>query len=471
MSIARILLLDTPSFTSRRLEHCLSGAGYEVLGLEREEALIQALRSGQSDVLLVAADRAGADLARALKDLGTPPDLILLDDLGSLERCEPGLRALAQDSITRPASDAHLLEAVRSGLARRALSLENSRLRAEPDGFSGVLSVDPRMQRIFATISAVADSRATVLIHGESGTGKTILARTVHLRSSDPQAPFIVVNCGALPGSLLGSELFGHVKGAFTGAVKDRAGKFEAAHGGTIFLDEIGTASADLQVKLLRVIEEGTFERVGESKSRTVDVRVIAATNVDLKREVELGNFRSDLYYRLHVVPIAVPPLRERPGDITLLAEHFVARFAARHGRPIRGLQPQALQQLRAHAWPGNVRELENTLERAVLLAQGEELGPGDLWPADQRPPGTEDRGVPRLEDLPLGPLREVLEVPERWLVERALTVADGSRKEAALILGINRTTLFNKMRKYGLFCDGEDGPDHLGPETLGRTG
>jgi len=348
--------------------------------------------------------------------------------------------------------------ALRRALARRQLEAENRRLRSEVRErfeLGNLVTRDQRMQAIFQTIDTVADSRASLLIQGESGTGKTVLARAVHERSGRKDAPFVVVNCGALPATLLESELFGYVRGAFTGAVRDRTGKFEAADGGTIFLDEISTASLDLQVKLLRVIEEGRLERVGDTKTREVDVRLIAASNRDLPEEVAAKRFREDLFYRINVVSVRIPPLRERTEDVPLLAERFLSRMAAEHERDVRGIAPDAMSALCAHDWPGNVRELENTIERAVLLTRGERLRRADLWPAE---PGvafpeedaSTDREAPWGE-LPLGPLREVLAVPERWIILRALRHHGGNRQETARTLGINRTTLFNKMRKYQL--------------------
>jgi DNA-binding NtrC family response regulator len=285
------------------------------------------------------------------------------------------------------------------------------------------------------------------------------LARAIHRRSARADGPFVEVNCGALPETLLESELFGHRKGAFTGAVRDRIGKFEAAHGGTLFLDEIATASPALQVKLLRVLEDKTFEAVGDERTRSADVRLLAATNQDLLAEVQAGRFREDLFYRINVVAVEVPPLRERKGDIPLFARTFVERFAQRHRRPIQDISPAALTQLTEAAWPGNVRELENTLERAVLLAPGPVLNLEDLGLAPARTaPASE--AADRIEDLPLGPLKEALEIPERALILRALDLHAGNRQGTARTLGINRTTLFNKMRKYGLLSPSTDEPD-----------
>jgi DNA-binding NtrC family response regulator len=335
----------------------------------------------------------------------------------------------------------------------RALQRENRELRAtlERTYRLGQLQTrDERMRRVLALIETVADTRATVLLCGESGTGKTLLARTIHARSSRGDRPCVVVDCGALPPTLLESELFGHARGAFTGAVRDKPGLVETADGGTLFLDEIASASLDLQAKLLRVVQERVFERVGETRTRAVDVRLIAATNRDLLGEVAAGRFRQDLYYRINVVRLDLPPLRERPGDIPLLAAACLERYAREHGRPVERFSPAALSALTRAPWPGNVRELENAVERAVLLAPGSEIRAEDLGrellPAGQ-PPGPQGT----LPQPPLGPLKEGLEGPERALIARALDASGGSRTRAAALLGINRTTLFNKMRKYDL--------------------
>ena len=452
----RVLLLDHPSPSAHRLVQALEREGFEVAHLEEREQALRLLREERVQVVLGEMGLGGEDiLSEALLAPEGPP-VILFDDFASVAEAFEAIRRGAFDLLSRPVTDEQVLLTVRRALEHRSLREENRRLRGgagELFELGGLVSRDPRMGLIFDTVGSVADSRVGILIQGESGTGKTVLARTIHERSARANAPFVVVNCGALPGSLLESDLFGHTRGAFTGAVRDRQGKFAAADGGTIFLDEVSTASPELQVKLLRVIEEGHFERVGESRTRAVDVRILAATNCDLLEEVEAGRFRADLYYRLHVVAIDVPPLRKRVSDIPLLANRCLARFARRHGRDVRGIEPETMARLCAHPWPGNVRELENTLERGVLLARGPELTAHDLFPGESGDAASDAAAddPPRLEDLPVGPLKRTLEVPERWLVLRALRHHGGNRQATARALGINRTTLFNKMRRYNL--------------------
>ncbi|MEL6905600.1 MAG: sigma 54-interacting transcriptional regulator, partial [Planctomycetota bacterium] len=379
-------------------------------------------------------------------------------------------------SIARDASDEQLATGVARALEARSLARENASLRAQLDdrfSFGNVVTRDPALREVLRTLESVADTRATVLVLGETGTGKSMLARTLHQSSGRRSGPYVEVNCGALPGGLLEAELFGHAKGAFTGADHERAGRFEAADGGTIFLDEIDSAPLELQVKLLRVVQDRLLERVGESRTREVDVRIVAATNADLTSRVDDGTFREDLYWRLKVVEVELPPLRARARDLAPLAESFVARFATEYRKPIRGLSPAALGVLAALPWPGNVRQLENALERAVLLAStgGEGtarrlLEPRDLGPelcAEAAHQTSPVEGLPQglewLTDLErIIPLKEALEGPERLLIERALDRNDGRRDRAASDLGINRSTLFNKMRKYGLLSAGPDG-------------
>jgi transcriptional regulator with PAS, ATPase and Fis domain len=321
----------------------------------------------------------------------------------------------------------------------------------EPSVFAGIVARSGPMLRVFRLVEDLEESEATVLLTGESGTGKELVARALHLHSPRRRGPFVAVNCGALPGELLESEMFGHVRGAFTGAVRDRVGRFEAAAGGTLFLDEVGDLPLPLQVKLLRALQERTFERVGESSTRRSDARIIAATNQDLRRAVHAGRFRDDLYYRLRVVPIEILPLRERRADIEPLARHLLQRVCARHGRSLR-LAPDALRALLRYPWPGNVRELENALEYAVAVCRGQTIHAEDLpaevletplAPPVERPVESSEspgRGLsPRGNDGERERLRAVLEA-HRW-----------RRDEAAKALGTSRTTLWRKMRELGL--------------------
>ncbi len=346
---------------------------------------------------------------------------------------------------------------------RHALLAENQALREElgkSDEFQELGQAGGPLEKIMQTARAVADTKATVLLLGESGTGKTRLASALHRNSSRKDAPFQVVHCGALPSALLESELFGHAKGAFTGADRDRPGRFEEADGGTIFLDEVQSAPLELQVKLLRVLQEKAFERVGESKTRRVDVRILAASNRDLEAAIEDGEFREDLYWRLNVVSLTLPPLRDRPGDLAPLVERFLKRFSKEYDRPQPNLLPGVWDRLLAYAWPGNIRQLENVIERAVLLSGGQAIGienlPNELLKGISSlsqgfgaHPASLASGMQNLQAIL--PLKEAMLAPERAILMNALRQTHGNRSEAAKRLGINRTTLFNKMNKHGL--------------------
>jgi transcriptional regulator with GAF, ATPase, and Fis domain len=324
-----------------------------------------------------------------------------------------------------------------------------------PTLFAGMVARSPAMLSIFRLIENLEESDATILLTGESGTGKEMVAHAIHIHSHRRIKPFIAVNCGALPGELLESELFGHVRGAFTGAVRDRVGRFEAAGRGTIFLDEVGDMPVPLQVKLLRVLQERTFERVGETRQRRSEARVIAATNKDLKRAVSRGEFRDDLYYRLRVVPIEIPPLRKRPEDVEPLATHLLAKVNARHNRHLR-LSPDAMRMLLSHTWPGNVRELENTLEYAVALSQGQTILPAslpvELQESVQVPkPPLEASVEPVIVDSAVDDAKAPESENERGRLLAALERNQWRRSAAAAELGISRTTLWRRMRELGL--------------------
>jgi DNA-binding NtrC family response regulator len=372
----------------------------------------------------------------------------------TVESAVEAMKQGAYEYLTKPIIDDDLRLTVRRALQQQDLVAENRQLKqalSQQGRFQRVIGRDYRMQRVFDLMEAVAESPTTVLITGESGTGKSLIGRAIHAHSPRRDGPFVEVSCGALPETLLESELFGHVRGAFTHAISDKQGKFAAADGGTIFLDEVATASGQLQMRLLRVLQERVFEPVGSNASRKVDVRVILATNQDLKRQVEAGHFREDLYYRVNVVNIEIPPLRRRVGDIPLLAEHFLQRFAAGRSRPLRGFAPEAMEIMRRYPWPGNVRELENCVERASVLCRSEMVGPDDLPPAllDHERTGLTDAAG---DDEARGrTLSEALEGPEKRIIVDALEAHEGNRNKTAEQLGINRTTLYKKMRKYEL--------------------
>jgi len=331
-----------------------------------------------------------------------------------------------------------------------ALALEVAQLRSDVRrryALDSVIGRDPKMQAIFQTVVEVGRTNATVLVQGETGTGKELVAKAIHYNSARRDHPFVKVDCGALAENLLESELFGHVKGAFTGAVSDKRGRFEMASGGTIFLDEIHNLSMPLQAKLLRIVQDGTYEKVGGSETQTADVRIVAATNENLKRLVDDKTFRIDLYYRLNVIPVVIPPLRERTADIPLLAASFVKRFADRHGKPVKDVSEEALEKLAGYEWPGNVRELENIIEQAVVFCPGESLSAADIHLPDAALPVEGGPGSGGETQT----LRKALEDPERRLIVDALRKTDGNRKRAAEVLGISRSALYEKLRRYGI--------------------
>ncbi len=446
------LILENDPNAAEDYQKTLRMEGLSPTVFRTPEDALHAIESRDFSIAILDQDLLGNQALSFLKTAkNKQPDLamVLMAGFSTVEEAVAAMQIGAFDFLSKPIHGDQLSLSVRKALDRKTLVEENRNLKAELERrkrMEKVVGVSEKMGRIFETIEAVAPTRASVLVTGESGTGKTLLARTLHQLSPRREAPFIEVNCGALPETLLESELFGHAKGAFTGAIQDKAGKFEDADTGTLFLDEIATASPGLQVKLLRAVQERSFERVGETKTRQVDVRIIFATNQDLLQLVQKGEFREDLYYRINVVNIELPPLRERQEDIPFLIERFLEEFNRFHGKQVEMVTPEAMDYLLAHPWPGNIRELENAIERAVVFARSKGITPEDL------PPQIKGTARPIVESRgEVLPLKQALEEPERNIIIHALEANDWNRRRTADMLEINRTTLFHKMKKYGL--------------------
>jgi DNA-binding NtrC family response regulator len=393
-------------------------------------------------------DGDGFDLLTHCRKKCPDTPVIMITGYGTVDAAIEAIRLGAFDFLTKPLIDEELLLAIERALNQQKVIEENKTLKAQLDlrfGMESVVGHDHRMLKIFDMIDSVADTRATVLITGESGTGKSLIARAIHRRSGRRDKPFVEVACGALPETLLESELFGHVAGAFTGALGEKRGKFMLADEGTIFLDEISTASPAMQVKLLRILQDLEFEQVGGNKTFHVDTRVILATNDDLSRMVAEGRFRQDLFYRINVINVELPSLRDRISDIPLLAEHFLRQVCEDSGKTVRGFTEDALSALQRYRWPGNVRELQNVIERAVLLGKEGVIGVDDL------PPSMMAVGGVSVESVAGRSLKQALESPERQIIREVLESNNWNRNITAEALGINRTTLYKKMKRLGL--------------------
>jgi two-component system response regulator PilR (NtrC family) len=464
----KLLVVEDEPDLRQMLEILFRREGYQVVSAPGFRAGTEAITQHPQPFPVVLTDLAmpdgsGFDLVSIAKGRSPATEVILLTAHSTIENAILAVRAGAYDFVAKPFQPTELVTLVEKALEKSALVSENLRLkeRFRAEERSDLAGKSPAMQRLFEIIDRVAPTRATVLITGESGTGKERVARAIHARSDRANGPFLVVNCGALPESLMESELFGHEKGAFTGAQARRAGLLRDAHGGTILLDEIGELPPSLQVKLLRVLQERAVRPVGASEEVSVDVRVLAATNRNVERDVESGRFRQDLYYRLNVIRIALPPLRERREDIPLLAERFLLRYAREIGKDVAGFTPDALRSIERYAFPGNVRELENVIERAVALAGARVIGSGDL-PAEV----SGQLGAPEPGLLTLGEegcdLDAVLHEAERRLVNAALERTGGVRKSAAKLLGVSFRSLRYRLEKHGLGSDEplEDGDE-----------
>jgi two-component system response regulator HydG len=409
---------------------------------------------------LVMHDIDGLEILRAAKRMDPTAEVILVTGHGTIETAVQAMREGAYDYITKPLNVNELRDRVAKALEHRHLVRRTEQLSEqlqERFGFEGIIGQSPLIRRVIETCRLIAPTDTTVLIEGESGTGKELVAKALHNNSPRREHNFVALNCAALSEGILESELFGHEKGAFTGALAGRKGRFEHADGGTLFLDEVGDMPIATQIKLLRVIENREIVRVGSNDPRRVDVRLVSATNQKLDELVKAGKFREDLYFRLKVVRVVLPPLRERREDIPLLTEHYLRRLAAEHGKPVAGITPDALRLLGAYDWPGNVRELINTLETMIVLSPGAVLDVGDI-PAEMRPAGHEERP----EALRPG---MSLEDAERLLIEQTLASTAGNRQQAASILGIGERTLYRKIKEFGLAKDTDPQPDEPPPK------
>ncbi len=474
---ARILVADDEPNLRRVLVAILRREGYDVVqaadGADAIEALAQPVDVIITDLKMPRVD--GMEVLRHASAHHPAVPVIMITAFGTVDNAVAAVKAGAFDYIEKPFEQEQIRIIVNKAVKQAHLSRREARPLPAIDGGDlrggfGLVGESPEMQAIYSIINKVADTPSTVLITGESGTGKELVAKALHEHSSRKGGPFIKINCAAIPKTLMESELFGYEKGAFTGATSSKPGRFELADGGTLFLDEIGEIPVEMQVKLLRAIQESEFERVGGIKTIKVDVRLITATNRDLEREIKEGNFRDDLFYRLNVVPLPIPPLRQRSEDIPLLVDHIIAKFNDRLKKSVRGISEEAMRVLKLHYWPGNIRELENVLERTILFSTGDRIELDDL-PADlrgegdgpTRPPATQELAVPVVAATavegrePTGPtslkamVRAETSRVERELIARALDETGGNVTQAAKLLKISRKSLQMKMKEFGL--------------------
>jgi DNA-binding NtrC family response regulator len=450
-----ILVIDDEPIIREVLQEILSREGYRITAVPDAEAGIEAMDAGEFDLVvldLMLPGRGGLETLKEIKQKDPDRVVVMITAYGSIETAVQAIRMGAHDYLTKPFKNEDVLRTLRNGLRHQRLLSENRSLRKALQGkarLGGLVGKSRSMQELYRLIEQVAPSRSTVLIQGESGTGKELVAQAIHRKSGRPGEAFVVVNSGSIPADLLESNLFGHVRGAFTGAIQSKKGLFEVAGGGSIFFDEISTIKPEVQAKLLRVIQEKEFLPLGAVQSVQVEVRIIAATNIDLLDLVRSGEFREDLYYRLNVINIRLPPLRDRREDIPLLVEHFVAKYSAENDKAMRGIAPEALALLMDHSWPGNVRELENVIERGVVLASSPEIG------VDLLPDSIQREGI-RIPPLPLQgeglfSFYETVENFEREIILETLKSVNGVQRRAAARLGLKATTLNEKIKRLGI--------------------
>ncbi len=454
----RILIVDDETNARSALAEILRDEGYAVETAADAFKALPKLEELHPDVVITDIKMpglSGLELMERVREHDPETIVIVMTAFSAIDTAVHAMRNGAADYICKPVNTDELMIVIKRELERKRLRAEAGELRERLSArhrISNIIGTSPPMQRVFETVLQVAPSRASVLITGESGTGKELIAAAIHEHSPRAKGPFVKLHCAALAESLLESELFGHERGSFTGAIGRREGRFEQANGGTLFLDEIGEISPAVQVKLLRVLQEHEFERVGGNQTVKTDVRIIAATNRDLLARVKEGHFREDLYYRLNVVTLEMPALRDRPSDIPLLATHFLSRFARENGKTIEGFTDDALAQLASYTWPGNVRELENAVERAVVVCKGPRVGVGDLTPTIVTAPRRSDSGMPTIPGA-------TMEELERYAILKTLEHTQGSTSRAAHILGISARTIQYRLRQYAGEATKSDAP------------
>jgi DNA-binding NtrC family response regulator len=464
MGICTILLVEDEEYIRESLKEILEMNGYKVTTAHNGESGSEAAAKANFDILITDLKLPGTDgigVIRAVKSNSPDTTCIVLTGYASVETAVEAMRVGAFTYLKKPLNKDELLITLEKAKEFRSLKEENSKLKDEikKSCTTAILGTSAEIQYVRDIIDKIADTDSTVLILGESGTGKELVARALHYGSTRSKKPFVPINCGAIPEDLLESELFGYEKGAFTGAIATKIGRFEAADQGTVFLDEIGDMSPGLQVKILRVLQEKEFERVGGRNTIKVDVRVVAATNQDLEKAVEEKKFRNDLYYRLNVIPIHLPPLRDRKEDIPLLVEHFIEKMEKRKKKSIKGVSAEALRSFEAHDWPGNIRELENLMERLIVLKEeGSFITPKDL-PDKIRQLKNNSAAAQVVIPAEGVDFNEAVDNYERELIVSALQKVNGIKKKAAEYLNLNRTTLIEKMKRKGLL-DQYDTPE-----------
>ncbi|MFQ5850103.1 MAG: sigma-54-dependent transcriptional regulator [Candidatus Binatia bacterium] len=445
ISSGKILLVDDDKNLVELLRMRLGSANYEVASASREEDALEAIKGQAFDLSIVdlkLVHQDGLSLMEKFHSISPGLPVIILTAHGSIESAVEAIKRGAYTYLTKPFDSRDLLLQIEKAVENRRLTSEINRLRgllAERYDFANIVAKSQKMQRVLEVVSRIAKTESTVYVHGDSGTGKELIAKAIHIASERKDRSFVAINCAAIPETLLESELFGHERGAFTGAIRTSKGLFTQAHKGTLFLDEIGDMSLSIQAKLLRALQERQFYPIGSGKPLEVDVRVIVATRKDLEEEVRNGLFREDLFYRIHVIPIHLPPLRERKEDIPYLIEHFLKRFTQQMKKEVKGLTPQAMQRLMLHDWPGNVRELENTIEYAVAMAQQDVI--------------TEEFILQTKVTLrePLKPLKEARDAFEKNYLIHLLELSEGNVSKAARLAGKYRADLYELLKKHGL--------------------